>query len=343
MVFSSVRPDPPRDRGDGPRQRRHPARLRPLPVRRRVAGRGRQAGAVARPSVRDRRQRQLPRLGRRHGRRLGPPPRDLRVLPRPAHGRLGGRLAARPVPVPRGLGRGGARRASRPCAASTARCIRLDHDALRGRPGAPRTPCCAQRIVKKALYSAMAELDEDHSDHHGPSTATPTCPSTTGRPRRTPRAVARLPRPARRGPARPSWPRSPPAYAATSSPPSSGAGIGPHRRRPLGHRHPRGRLLVRARRSTRPARTDPSRDRFVLSKGHCAAALYSTLASCGFFPRARAGHLRPAALAAQRPPQPGQGPGRGDQHRPARPRLPGRHRLRAGRQGDRGRTTARSS
>ncbi|MFH9298983.1 transketolase [Streptomyces sp. NPDC017520] len=36
--------------------------------------------------------------------------------------------------------------------------------------------------------------------------------------------------------------------------------------------------------------TDPShpqRDRFVLSKGHCAAALYSTLASCGFFPRAR--------------------------------------------------------
>ncbi|MFF3490058.1 transketolase [Streptomyces sp. NPDC002795] len=31
----------------------------------------------------------------------------------------------------------------------------------------------------------------------------------------------------------------------------------------------------------------PLRDRFVLSKGHCAAALYSTLASCGFFPRER--------------------------------------------------------
>ncbi|OLT30816.1 transketolase [Actinomadura sp. CNU-125] len=30
-----------------------------------------------------------------------------------------------------------------------------------------------------------------------------------------------------------------------------------------------------------------SRDRFVLSKGHCAAALYATLASCGFFPRKR--------------------------------------------------------
>ncbi|GGJ29001.1 transketolase [Streptomyces brasiliensis] len=32
---------------------------------------------------------------------------------------------------------------------------------------------------------------------------------------------------------------------------------------------------------------DPQRDRFVLSKGHCAAALYSTLASCGFFPQHR--------------------------------------------------------
>ncbi|WP_240661890.1 transketolase [Streptomyces sp. WAC 06738] len=31
----------------------------------------------------------------------------------------------------------------------------------------------------------------------------------------------------------------------------------------------------------------PRRDRFVLSKGHCAAALYSVLGSCGFFPRAR--------------------------------------------------------
>lgn len=30
----------------------------------------------------------------------------------------------------------------------------------------------------------------------------------------------------------------------------------------------------------------PGRDRFILSKGHCAGALYSTLAHCGFFPRA---------------------------------------------------------
>jgi transketolase len=35
---------------------------------------------------------------------------------------------------------------------------------------------------------------------------------------------------------------------------------------------------------TRPA--DPERDRFVLSKGHTAGALYSTLAYCGFFPQA---------------------------------------------------------
>jgi transketolase len=35
-----------------------------------------------------------------------------------------------------------------------------------------------------------------------------------------------------------------------------------------------------------PGRPDrPDRDRFVLSKGHCAAALYATLAHCGFFPR----------------------------------------------------------
>src|SRR3954467_206836 len=34
--------------------------------------------------------------------------------------------------------------------------------------------------------------------------------------------------------------------------------------------------------------TDPSRDdrdRFILSKGHCAGALYATLARCGFFSR----------------------------------------------------------
>src|SRR3954452_25229837 len=32
--------------------------------------------------------------------------------------------------------------------------------------------------------------------------------------------------------------------------------------------------------------TRPDRDRFILSKGHCAGALYATLAHCGFFDRA---------------------------------------------------------
>ena len=31
--------------------------------------------------------------------------------------------------------------------------------------------------------------------------------------------------------------------------------------------------------------SDPTRDRFVMSKGHCSAALYATLAEAGFFPR----------------------------------------------------------
>jgi transketolase len=39
--------------------------------------------------------------------------------------------------------------------------------------------------------------------------------------------------------------------------------------------------------SVDPERPDwPQRDRFILSKGHCAGALYSTLARCGFFPAA---------------------------------------------------------
>ena len=37
-----------------------------------------------------------------------------------------------------------------------------------------------------------------------------------------------------------------------------------------------------------PARPDcPDRDRFILSKGHAAAAVYAALAECGFFPRDR--------------------------------------------------------
>ena len=35
----------------------------------------------------------------------------------------------------------------------------------------------------------------------------------------------------------------------------------------------------------------PNRDRFILSKGHCAAALYTTLATCGFFEASRLAHF----------------------------------------------------
>jgi transketolase len=35
----------------------------------------------------------------------------------------------------------------------------------------------------------------------------------------------------------------------------------------------------------------PLRDRFILSKGHCAAALYATLADCGFFSASRLQHF----------------------------------------------------
>lgn len=38
----------------------------------------------------------------------------------------------------------------------------------------------------------------------------------------------------------------------------------------------------------------PDRDRFILSKGHCAAALYSVLAHSGFFPEARLQHFAAA-------------------------------------------------
>ena len=58
-----------------------------------------------------------------------------------------------------------------------------------------------------------------------------------------------------------------------------------------------------------PRPSDPDRDRFILSKGHCAAALYTTLARCGFFPAQGAGDLRAADLTPQRPSEPGQGPG----------------------------------
>ena len=52
---------------------------------------------------------------------------------------------------------------------------------------------------------------------------------------------------------------------------------------------------------------DPERDRFILSKGHVAGALYTTLAAFGFLAGRGAGHVPQAAVAAERAPEPEQG------------------------------------
>ena len=44
----------------------------------------------------------------------------------------------------------------------------------------------------------------------------------------------------------------------------------------------------------------PQRDRFIMSKGHCAASLYTVLAMRGFFPRRGTCHLYETAVAAER-------------------------------------------
>ena len=60
---------------------------------------------------------------------------------------------------------------------------------------------------------------------------------------------------------------------------------GPHGRRPFVGRHPGGALSRRRACSVDPSEPRwPQRDRFILSKGHGAAAYYSTLAARGFFP-----------------------------------------------------------
>jgi transketolase len=47
---------------------------------------------------------------------------------------------------------------------------------------------------------------------------------------------------------------------------------------------------------------DPGRDRFILSKGHCAVALYTTLASCGFFAESELGtFMRPLSALSGHP------------------------------------------
>ena len=77
---------------------------------------------------------------------------------------------------------------------------------------------------------------------------------------------------------------------------------------------------------------DPERDRFILSKGHSAVALYTTLAHAGFFPLEELADVRTAPFAAERASRPQESAGRGDQHRAARPRFAGRRRCGAGSQ-----------
>ena len=99
-----------------------------------------------------------------------------------------------------------------------------------------------------------------------------------------------------------------------------------HRRRPLRDRHPRGALR-------RGAGRRPGRSRRGTTATASSSARATAPAPCT--PRSRTAasspatscHVHGAALGAQRPPEPQQGPGRGDQHRPARPRLPRRRRL----------------
>ena len=59
--------------------------------------------------------------------------------------------------------------------------------------------------------------------------------------------------------------------------------------------------------ATKPG--DPDRDRFILSKGHAASALYAVLAERGFFPRAELENFAKAGAALAEQPAPGCAPG----------------------------------
>ena len=115
----------------------------------------------------------------------------------------------------------------------------------------------------------------------------------------------------------------------------------PRRRRPVGHRHPRHRLLVRPAAGPHPARR-PSARPLRAQQGSLRRRALLDARLVRVLPAGGAGHVRPAALAAQRSPQPGEGPRRGDQHGSSRPRLPGGHRVRPRRPGARRATTAPS-
>lgn len=53
----------------------------------------------------------------------------------------------------------------------------------------------------------------------------------------------------------------------------------------------------------------PDRDRFVLSKGHCAPLLYAMLAECGYFPKGELANLRKVGAMLQGHPASGTTPG----------------------------------
>ena len=300
-----------------------------------------QLAIVPRPALRHRRQRQLPRLGRRHGRRLGAPAGDLRVLPRPARRRAGrasgSSTSSRSARTPSQAARDGIetmRASTGRCTASTTRRC--------APPRTRRTPCWRSGSPSRRSTRALAELTEETRDrttqatravaHRGSRTA-------GGVPRgreRTGSAAARRRRCGRAG-------QSPPASAATSSRTIQRRRARPHRRRPLGHRHPGHGLLgvlrvdPAAPGRTRPgpvrAQQGPLRRRAVLDAG--LVRLLPDAAQLATFAQPLSplnGHPNRVKV-----------PGRGDQHRPARARLPGRHRLRAGRQAHAAQTTAPSS
>ena len=218
-------PDPAGHPADRLRQPRHPARLRALPVRAGDPGRRRPALHRRRQVVRHRRQRQLPRLGRRHGRRLGAPGRDVRVLPHPAHEQLGRRLAARPVPVPGGQRAGREAGHRLPQGASTARWTRSTR--TRWPPPRPTTTRWPPNgWSDRSCSSSMTDGRSSRRTDERPDRRTHDHAGTRPARRRTRPATSRSPTsprpPGRSGSRTSSWSTTPaPGTSAATSPPST--------------------------------------------------------------------------------------------------------------------------
>ena len=169
---------------------------------------------------------------------------------------------ARPVPLPRGPGRGGAQQHQHDAALDArARPHRLD--ALPRLPGSARTRSAAQRLVI------------DAAARHGSLMTASRCRAPTA-------AELRRAGDARSGAATCRW----------------------STRRGLGHiggdlsAHDILATLYFGVLNVDPERPDdPERDRFILSKGHAAGALYTTLARRRLHPDGRARHLHEPRLA----------------------------------------------